>query len=82
MRLKVTRRGERTCCQSAFMAVVTRLDLSDLMLASRLRGSLHPHRAVPGDPHDTQLASECRRVPPNSLSEEQDAEESPLPNGH
>ena len=64
------------------MAVVTRFVLRDLMLASRLRGPLQPHRAVPGDPQDTQLASEWRRVPPNSLSEEQDAEESPLPNGH
>ena len=71
------------------MAVVTRFVLSDLMLASRLRGlSLQPHRAIPGDPHDTQLASEWRRLPTRgppkqiSLSEEIDAEESPLPNGH
>ena len=56
----------------------------DLMLASRLRGPLQPQSAAPGEPHETQLARECRRVPgANSLSaEEQDAEESLLPNGH
>ena len=56
-----------------------------LRLVSRLRGPLQPQSAVPaGEPHDTQLARECRRVPgANSLSaEEQDAEESLLPNGH